>query len=210
MITFLFPGQGSQRPGMNEELEKYMDLKGYYERGKKIIGFDIRKIMNAPQKIMNLTMYTQTLNFFASHIAYEVLKKKGIKPNYVAGHSLGEYSALTAANFFSSYNSALRLVERRAIYMSKKVIGEDENPMGKETYRRSLEKIAKTVSLSLPNENSEYKKIEGGMGVVLGKNIDKDYLKEMTKLSHVYVANENTPNQIAVSGKKGALERLKN
>jgi [acyl-carrier-protein] S-malonyltransferase len=121
-IAFLFPGQGSQAIGMGKELaEKYPIARRTFDEADEALGYKISKLcFEDPEDQLRLTEITQPAILTASVAAYRVLNEKGIKPNFVAGHSLGEYSAHVAAGTFS-FADAVRTVRNRGKYMQEAV-----------------------------------------------------------------------------------------
>ena len=119
-VAFVFPGQASQYPGMGRELaEKYPVARAVFEEADKALGFAISKIcFEGTEDELKLTANTQPAILTVSTAAYRVLEEKGISPDYVAGHSLGEYSALVAAGSLK-FADAVRLVRKRGTYMQE-------------------------------------------------------------------------------------------
>src|SRR5438552_13587292 len=101
--AFLFPGQGSQYAGMGKSLaEAYPEAARVFEEADAALGFPISKLcFEGPEDQLKLTENTQPALLTVSMAAYAVLESKGFGPDYVAGHSLGEYSALVAAGSLS-------------------------------------------------------------------------------------------------------------
>jgi len=118
--AWLFPGQASQYVGMGKDIFDHTDLgKHYSECANKIMECDILSIIvNGPKEKLKQTKYTQPAIYIVSVILGELLKEKGFTPNAVAGHSLGEYSALAVANAFD-FETGLSLVKVRAENMAK-------------------------------------------------------------------------------------------
>ena len=118
--AWLFPGQASQYVGMGKDIFDHTDLgKHYFECANNILECDIQSIIfNGPKEKLKQTQYTQPAIYIVSVILGELLKEKGITPNAVAGHSLGEYSALAVANAFD-FETGLSLVKIRAENMAK-------------------------------------------------------------------------------------------
>jgi len=117
--AWLFPGQASQYVGMGKDIFDHTDLgKHYFECANDIMECDIQSIiLNGPQEKLKQTQYTQPAIYIVSVILGELLKAKGFTPNAVAGHSLGEYSALAVANAFD-FETGLSLVKVRAENMA--------------------------------------------------------------------------------------------
>src|SRR5487761_2073322 len=97
--AFLFPGQGSQFAGMGKSLaEAYPEAARVFEEADAALGFSLSKLcFEGPDEALKRTENTQPALLTVSFAAYAVLRSKGVAADYVAGHSLGEYSALAAA-----------------------------------------------------------------------------------------------------------------
>ena len=121
-IAFLFPGQGSQFAGMGKSLsESYPSARTIFEQADDALGFSISRLcFDGPEEDLKKTENTQPALLTVSIAAFTVLKEQGIAPDYVAGHSLGEYSALAAAGSLA-FADALRIVRRRGQYMQAAV-----------------------------------------------------------------------------------------
>lgn len=121
-IAFLFPGQGSQATGMGKALaDTYPAAKAVFEEADDALGFSISRLcFEGPDDQLKLTANTQPALLTVSVAAWRVLKELGYRPAYVAGHSLGEFSALVAAGSLSFAN-AVRLVRHRGQYMQEAV-----------------------------------------------------------------------------------------
>lgn len=118
MTAYIFPGQGAQFPGMGQDLfSNYPIAKGYYEKANEILGFSISDIMfEGTEEELKQTKVTQPAIFLHSVIAAEALSKA--YPDMVAGHSLGEFSALVASQAIA-FEDGLRLVQARANAMQE-------------------------------------------------------------------------------------------
>jgi [acyl-carrier-protein] S-malonyltransferase len=124
--AFVFPGQASQYPGMGKELaEKYPAAKAVFDEADKALGFSISQMCFAgSEEELKQTANTQPAILTCSVATYRVLAEKGITPDFVAGHSLGEYSALVAAGSLK-FADAVKIVHKRGKYMQEAVpVGE--------------------------------------------------------------------------------------
>ncbi len=117
--AFLSPGQGSQYVGMGEDLYKQSDsAKLLYNIASDILGFDLQDVsFRGPKDKLMETQYTQPAIFVHSIIIDKFLKYKDIKPDAVAGHSLGEFTALVSANVLS-FKDALKIIKVRSTEMA--------------------------------------------------------------------------------------------
>jgi [acyl-carrier-protein] S-malonyltransferase len=121
-IAFLFPGQGSQAVGMGKELaDNYAVARQTFEEADEALGYKLSELcFNGPEEKLKLTEITQPAILTASVAAWRVLQEKGLKPDFVAGHSLGEYSAHVAAGTLT-FADAVRTVRNRGQYMQEAV-----------------------------------------------------------------------------------------
>ena len=121
-IAYVFPGQGSQSVGMGKALvEAKPELRKLYAEASRILGYDVAALcFDGPAEKLNLTEFTQPALLVSSLAALHAFQSARIKPAAVAGHSLGEYSALVAAGGMS-FRDAVSIVQKRGQYMAEAV-----------------------------------------------------------------------------------------
>jgi [acyl-carrier-protein] S-malonyltransferase len=122
VIAFIYPGQGSQKVGMGKALaDRYPEARVVFDEADAALGTPLSRLcFDGPEDQLTLTENTQPAILTASIAATRVLSARGIEPAFVAGHSLGEYSANVAAGTFG-FADAVRIVRRRGRYMQEAV-----------------------------------------------------------------------------------------
>ncbi|MBE6050849.1 MAG: ACP S-malonyltransferase [Clostridium sp.] len=193
-LGVVYSGQGSQYVGMGKELyENFEIAKEIYEKANEILKFDLAKMSFYDEKQeINLTQNLQPVTLTYSVALYEVFKKEfGIKPRIFAGHSLGEYSALTCSGAIK-FEDALRLVRSRGLLMEKNcieggmiaVVGIDKDIIENYCFKNNNENSIISVS----NYNSKNQTILSGN------------LSEIEKATEYFEQKNATVKRLNVSG----------
>ena len=189
MFSVIFPGQGSQIVGMGKEFfDKYKLVKSLFKEADEVLGISLSKIiLEGPKEELDLTINTQPAIFLVSYSIFNVIKKEfNINLNeakYFAGHSLGEYSALSLAGYLT-FSETIKLLRIRGEAMQNAV------PKGEggmvvvlgstvENIENILEENKKNFISEIANDNSD------GQIVLSGKNIDLNKLIEVLKLNNI-------------------------
>jgi [acyl-carrier-protein] S-malonyltransferase len=125
-IGFIFPGQGSQYAGMGKDLfDNFHLVRKIYQKADSVLGNNISELsFNGPDETLKQTKFTQPALFIHSYSVAAILEEKNVKANVVAGHSLGEFSALACSKVFS-FEDGLKLVHERAFLMNESA---EKNP----------------------------------------------------------------------------------
>ena len=178
MISVVFPGQGSQKLGMGSDLyNKFEYVKNIFKNADEILGYKISDlILNGPQEKLNQTTFTQPAIYLIGHVICEILKKETNffqnKINFFAGHSLGEYTALTTANVMSLEQGLVLLKNRGESMQSAVPLGEGGMlaVLGIQTQeiKNLIEENFKFIRCFLANDNSN------GQLILSGKNTELD------------------------------------
>lgn len=147
-IAFVFPGQGAQAVGMGKDIFDHDPIaRNVFEQANQALDFSLTDIMfEGPNDLLKQTVHTQPALLTASIAYLKLVEKAGVKADYVAGHSLGEYSALVAANVLD-FEDAVRTVRARGQFMEQAV------PSGKGAMaavlggeRTALQKLCEEIS----------------------------------------------------------------
>ncbi|HOD26851.1 MAG TPA: ACP S-malonyltransferase, partial [Bacteroidales bacterium] len=148
MKAYVFPGQGAQFTGMGKDLyDSFKEAKAYFELANKTLGFDLVQIMfEGSDDELKQTKVTQPAIFLHSVVAAKCLLD--FKPDMVAGHSLGEFSALTAAGALA-FEDGLRLVYKRAMAMQAAC---EKNPSTMAAVLGATDELVEQVCASIESE----------------------------------------------------------
>ena len=162
-IAFVFPGQASQYPGMGKEFnDEFKVARLVFEEADQILGVSLSQLcFNDPEERLKLTENTQPALLTVSIAAFRVLSSKGVQPHFVAGHSLGEYSGLVAAESLS-LSDALITVRSRGKYMQEAVptgqgataaiLGLDQDRIQDLCREAAREEVLATANLNSPGQ----------------------------------------------------------
>lgn len=178
-LAFVFPGQGSQKVGMGQAwAEAHPDARAAFEEADDVLGFGLTKLCwEGPEEDLVLTANTQPALLTVSVAMHRVLADAGMRPVTVAGHSLGEYSALVAAGALS-FADALRLVRRRGELMQAAV------PVG----------VGAMAAIMGPDADA----VAGFVRTAMADHANPDEV--------CVVANLNAPQQTVIAGHRAAVE----
>ena len=160
-IAFVYPGQGTQYVGMGKELyENNSKAKELFDKIFSSLDIDLKKVMfEGPEDLLKRTDYTQPVIVSLSLVLTELLKEKGIEPDYVAGHSVGEFAAFGGANYLS-IEDAVKLVAARGRIMrevAEKVNGSMAAVLGMDAEKikdvlKSVDGVVEAVNFNEPNQ----------------------------------------------------------
>ncbi|WP_456363249.1 ACP S-malonyltransferase [Priestia aryabhattai] len=162
MTTFIFPGQGSQYKGMGGEL--FDEFENYTAKADKILGYSIKDLcLNDSNHQLGNTKFTQPALYVVNALSYlNKIKETGQHPDYVAGHSLGEYNALFAAGAID-FETGLKLVKKRGELMSEAIGGSMAAVIGLTIEQvRSILNKNKLHSIEIANYNSLFQIVVSG------------------------------------------------
>ena len=176
--AFLFPGQGSQKTGMGADLaESIPAARAIFEEADDALGFSLSKLcFEGPEEELRLTENTQPAILTCSIATLAAVREKGLEPDFVAGHSLGEYSALVAAGAIS-FRDAVQLVRKRGRFMQEAVppgVGAMAAILGMEADRVAeiCEKAAESEVVSPANINSPGQIVIAGHAAAVQRAVD--------------------------------------
>tara|TARA_B100000579_G_scaffold429529_1_gene441411 strand:+ start:63 stop:989 length:927 start_codon:yes stop_codon:yes gene_type:complete len=179
MISVVFPGQGSQKVGMGSDFyNQYEYVKKLFDYADDILGYKISDIiLNGPQEKLNQTTFTQPAIYLIGYVICEILKKETnfFKKNFnfFAGHSLGEYTALTAANVLTFEQGLLLLSSRGEAMQSAVPLGEGGMSavlgLDSEELKKLIKENFSEIKCYLANDNSNGQFIVSGLNKELKK-----------------------------------------
>ncbi|WP_440670123.1 ACP S-malonyltransferase [Candidatus Pelagibacter sp. HIMB1483] len=189
MFSVIFPGQGSQSIGMGKEFfEKYSLVKNLFKEADESLGISLSKIiLEGPKEELDLTINTQPAIFLVSYSIFQVMKTEfNINLNeakYFAGHSLGEYSALSSANYLN-FSDTIKLLRARGESMQNAVPKGEGGMLAVlgskvEVIENILKENEKDFTVEIANDNSE------GQIVLSGKNNDLTRLIPLLKIQNI-------------------------
>lgn len=186
-LAFVFPGQGSQKVGMGREWAELSSVaRRTFEEADDALGFSLSKILwDGPEEELTLTANTQPALLVVSVAILRVLDATPLRPVAVAGHSLGEYSALVAADVLD-FADALRLVRRRGELMQEAV-------------RPGVGAMAAVLTLEPEQVAEAARQAQGDVGTV--------ETESGAEPAVCTVANYNSPIQTVIAGHRAAVER---
>lgn len=160
-VAFVYPGQGTQYVGMGKELyENNSKAKELFDKIFNSLDIDLKNVMfEGPEDLLKRTDYTQPAIVSLSLVLTELLKEKGIEPDYVAGHSVGEFVAFGGANYLS-IEDAVKLVAARGRIMrevAEKVNGSMAAVLGMDAEKikevlKSVDGVVEAVNFNEPNQ----------------------------------------------------------
>ncbi|MBE9076238.1 ACP S-malonyltransferase [Romeria aff. gracilis LEGE 07310] len=177
--AWVFPGQGSQSIGMGTDLADIGTAR--FSQAEDILGWSVLEICGSEDDKVSNTLYTQPCLYVIESILADALKAKGERPAVVAGHSLGEYSALYTAEVFS-FAAGLRLVKRRAELMAQAAEGSMAALMGFK--REALEAaLANTADVVLANDNNAGQVVISGTAEAVEAAIQQVKARRATRLN---------------------------
>ena len=189
MFSVIFPGQGSQIVGMGKDFfEKYDLVKRLFKEADETLNFSLSKlILEGPKEELNLTINTQPAIFLISYSIFNVIKKEfNVNLNeakYFAGHSLGEYSALSCAGYLN-FSDTVKLLRIRGDAMQNSVPNGEGGMLAIlgskiDTVEKILLDNEKNLKAQIANDNSE------GQIVISGKNDDLEKLIGILKSQNI-------------------------
>lgn len=180
-IAWVFPGQGSQVVGMGADLFDLPEAQPQLEIAQNILGWSVRDLCQSDQDKLSCTLYTQPCLYVLESILAEQMKKQGLSPDIVAGHSLGEYVALSVAEVFD-FATGLTLVKRRSELMNAAAGGQMAAFMGFDSQQLE-QQLQHTENVVLANDNSSAQVVISGTPEAVDLIIANVKAKRVVKLN---------------------------
>ena len=178
---WLFPGQGSQAVGMGVDLQVHTAAKALFDQASEILGWSVIERCQGDEATLSRTLYTQPCLYVVESALAQVMADQGLQPDFVAGHSLGEYSALQVAGVFS-FTDGLRLIQRRAQLMDSASDGMMAALLGFD--RSQLEQaLQDTPDVVLANDNNAGQVVISGAPAAVEAIISSVKSKRAVKLN---------------------------
>lgn len=179
--VWVFPGQGSQVIGMGLDLVELPEAKAKFDQAREILGWSVWEICQSQEDKLSRTLYTQPCLYVVESILADLLRANGQQPDFVAGHSLGEYVALYVAGAFD-FEAGLRLVKRRSELMEVTAGGQMAALMKFD--RDQLEtQIQQTDGVVLANDNSAEQVVISGTPTAVDAILNRVKAKRAVKLN---------------------------
>jgi [acyl-carrier-protein] S-malonyltransferase len=179
--AWVFPGQGSQAIGMGVGLLDLPQARIKFQQAEELLGWSVLDICQGDEAVLSRTLYTQPCLYVVSSILADAVLEAGLRPNWVAGHSLGEYVALYAARVFE-FEAGLSLVKRRAELMDNASGGVMAALIGFD--RTQLESaIAQTPGVVLANDNHDAQVVISGTEEGVESLLEQVKIKRVVRLN---------------------------
>ena len=179
--AWVFPGQGSQAVGMGADLLELPGAKAKFSLAEQILGWSVPQLCQGDEEKLSRTLYTQPCLYVIESILADLMRQKGHYPAVVAGHSLGEYTALYAAGVFD-FETGLRLVKRRSELMDNVSGGQMVALMGFDRQQLELQ-IQYSQDVVLANDNSDGQVVISGKPAAVEGLLAKIKVKRAVKLN---------------------------
>jgi [acyl-carrier-protein] S-malonyltransferase len=179
--AWVFPGQGSQAVGMAADLLDVPEARQKFAQADEILGWSVAEICQNPEDKLSQTLYTQPCLYVVETALADLLRARGQSPDFVAGHSLGEYAALYTAGVFS-FADGLRLMRRRSQLMDGAADGMMAALLGfdREQLDQQLQQIAGVV---LANDNNAGQVVVSGTPAAVEALMNQIKCKRAVKLN---------------------------
>ncbi len=179
--AWVFPGQGSQALGMATDLLDITDAQIKFKQAEQILGWSVAQLCQSEEDKLSRTLYTQPCLYVVESLLVDLMQAAGHQPQWVAGHSLGEYVALYSAGVFD-FETGLKLVKRRAELMDTAAGGQMAAFIG---FNREqlLEQLQQTEGVVLANDNSSAQVVISGTPEAVDTIIANVKAKRAVKLN---------------------------